>query len=1253
MRDDWGAFFYLRNRATGRSGRRVPATAAVPDHYAVDFLEDRRGSPAPTGDIATTLEIVVSPEDDAEIRRLSLANHGPAPVEIGTDFLRRDRAGPARRRCRPSGVFQPVCGHRIFTPGRGLVARRRPRGAGEPERWAGQVLAGVAADAGVEYETDRMRCLGRGRGVRSPLALQDGGPLGNSVGPVLDPVFCFRVRLRIEPGAVAHTVFTTFVAQNRDDLQELALKYRDPALFDRVSALAWTQAQVQLRHLRIATDEAQLFQALANRLLYADAALRPSGAVLALNTLGQRALWRHGISGDRPMVLARIGDAGQRALAEQLLRAQEYWRAKRLAVDLVFLCEQDASYAEELGGLLESLARAQRALSGAGPDPVRGAVAVVRADWLDEADRLLLRSSARVVLAGWRGTLAEQLLRRARGPAGYAPLRRPWTGAGPADLDALAGPDPSTLEFFNGLGGFTDGGRDYVVRLGPGQSTPLPWTNVIANPDFGFLVTESGGGYTWSLNSRENPLTPWSNDPVGDPPGEAFYLRDEDSGELWCPTALPIRVEGGHYLIRHGQGYSRFDHASHGIHSALTQCVDPADPVKVSILRLRDTSGRPRRLSVVAYAEWALGNSRPAAAPYVVTESDPATGALLARNPWSAEFGGRVAFADLGGRPTAWTASREEFLGRNGGLDAPAGLLGRRAGLRRRCGAGLDPCAALQTGIELGPGGTAEVVFLLGQGADRAGALDLIRRHRAIPAAETLERARRAWDERLGALQIQTPDRGLDLLVNRWLVYQALGCRVWARAAFYQAGGAYGFRDQLQDGMALAAADPAGVRAHLLRAAGRQFPEGDVQHWWHPPTGRGVRTHCSDDRLWLPVAAVRYLDVSGDAAVLDEEIPFIDGPPLPPEREDAYFEPTLSEVRASLYEHCARALDASLALGPHSLPLIGAGDWNDGMNRVGQAGRGESVWLAWFLISALEAFIPLAAARDDAGRADRWRGHAERLKAAAEAAAWDGAWYRRAWFDDGTPLGSAANAECRIDSLPQSWAALSGAADPERARRALDAVWERLVRGGDSLVLLFDPPFRRGADPDSHATPDPGYIAGYPPGTRENGGQYTHAAVWCALAETRLDNGSGAVELLRMLNPVYRGADKAGREAYRGEPYVLAADVHAGPEHARRAGWTWYTGAAGWYYRTAVEGVLGLELRAGTLFVDPCPPTAWPGFAASLRRGSARYGIAVENPQGVRRGVAALELDGEALPPQGGIPLADDGREHRVRVVMG
>jgi len=1242
--DDWGSYIFLRDVASGEVWSATYQPIGVePETYEVTFNEDRTEFARRDGGLSTTLEVLVSAEDDAEVRRVTISNFGDQPREVEvTSYAELVLASQAADVVHPA--FSKLFTETEHLAGLGaILATRRRRVPTEPQVWAAHLAVVDGEAAGKrEFETDRARFLDRGGSIRAPGAVMGGRPLSGATGAVLDPIFALRRRVRIAPSATARIDFWTMVASSREEILVLVDKHHDVGAFERAATLAWTQAQVQLHHLGIGRDEAGQYQRLAGHLVYAAPMLRPPSEAIESGSGGQPGLWPLGISGDLPIILVRISDINQLDVAREALQAVEYWRMKRFSVDLVILNERGSSYVQDLQIALETLVRASQSRPQIGEERLPGHIFVLRADLISPEARALLASVARVVLLGERGRLADQI---ERAPEARPLPRAVAKRAAPASELQVPRPSPG-VEYFNGLGGFTEGGREYVTILGPGQSTPAPWINVIANTGFGFQVSAEGSGYAWSVNSREHQLTPWSNDPVTDLPGQAFYLRDEETGRLWSPTALPIRDEAATYVARHGWGYSRFEHASHGIAAELLEYAPLADPIKISRLKLRNTTRRTRRLSLTAYVEWVLGASRGAGAPFVATRVDPATRALLASNPWNPAFEHRVAFADLCGLQTSWTGDRREFIGRNGALASPAALINGTS-LSGRVGSGLDPCAALQTTVEIAPNGVAEIVFFLGDAQDEAEAQSLIARYRRADLDAVLAEVKAFWDKTTGAVQVKTPDRSMDIMLNGWLIYQTLACRVWARSAFYQAGGAYGFRDQLQDCMALATVRPSMTREHLLRAASRQFVEGDVQHWWLQHSGQGVRTRISDDRVWLAYAAAHYVGVTADAAVLDEIVPFLAGQTLEPDESERFFQPTVSDETASLYEHCARALDASLEVGAHGLPLIGGGDWNDGMNRVGEGGRGESVWLGWLLHAALDAFASIADVRGDATRAANWRTHMRALATAFESQAWDGDWYRRGWFDDGTPLGSATNEECRIDSIAQSWAVISGAARPDRVAQAMAAVDRELILPHDGLALLFKPPF-------NHTPLDPGYIKGYPPGVRENGGQYTHAALWSVMAFATLGEGDKAAALFWILNPINHARTRTDMHRYKVEPYVVAADIYAAPGHVGRGGWTWYTGSAGWMQRAGVESILGLRIEGDALRLDPCIPRSWPRFEITLRHGASRYEIVVENPQSVQRGIAAAELDGAKITARPlSIPLKDDGAVHRLQVQLG
>jgi cyclic beta-1,2-glucan synthetase len=1015
--------------------------------------------------------------------------------------------------------------------------------------------------------------------------------------------------------------------------------------FDRAHA----QSEVEMRNLDLEVADVEDFMRLLSVLVYPHRALRADADTLSANRLGQAGLWRFGISGDYPIVLVRVGRDEDVALVRELVRAHAYWRHRQIKIDLVILNQKAAGYAQELN---DQLARVIAQMESEAWVNRRGGIFVVGGGQVDEDSRVLLHTAARAVLDAGRGSLHEQLESMLARPSALPALQPTEVGGHREPTPPV--PRPDALAFDNGYGGFDPEGREYIVYHQTGSReretadwTPAPWINVIANSRLGCLVSDTGLGYTWAVNSGENRLTPWGNDPVTNQPPEALYLRDEETGHVWTPTPLPAG-EDGPYLVRHGPGYSAFEHHSHGLKQELTVFVAPEAPVKVVRLRLENAWNRGRRLTGTFYAEWVLGVHRDQAQQYIVSQYHTETAALLAQNPYSAEFGERVAFVAASEEPHGVTADRTEFLGRRGMQSDPAAL--ERVGLSGRVGPGLDPCAAVQVHVELEPGEAKEIFFVLGQGENRDAAVELIKRVRDPEAvAAAWEETRDRWESILGTVTVDTPDAAMDRVLNGWLLYQALSCRVWGRSALYQSGGAYGFRDQLQDVMSLLHAAPEIAREHILRSCRHQFEAGDVLHWWHPPSGRGVRTRISDDLVWLPFVTAEYVETTGDAVILDEELPFRRGEPLAPDEQERYGHYELTEETASVYEHCLRALDEASTAGRHGLPLIGAGDWNDGMNHVGAGGEGESVWLGWFLHMALTRFAVVCERRGDADRAAELREQAAAYREALERSAWDGEWYIRATYDDGTPLGSSRNLECKIASMAQSWAVLSKAGEPERREQAMASVADWLVQenGEDTpgLILLFTPPFD---ETDRY----PGYIKGYPPGIRENGGQYTHAALWAVWAYTELGQGDRATRLFQLLNPVNHADTPEKIERYRVEPYVVAADVYSAERYFGRGGWTWYTGSSGWMYRLGIEAILGLRKHGDRLRIEPCIPSEWPGFQMTYRYGETVYEIEVENPDGVSCGVRAIRVDGERVPDEG-VPLGDDGGRHLVRVTMG
>ena len=1230
--DDWGSFIYLKDTRSSRvwSAGHVPVMKAG-DSYAASFSEEKAEFTRSDAVFTTNMECIVSPEDNAEARRITITNRGRFLREIElTTYTELVIAPAASDEAHP--VFSKMFVETEFLPDHGaLVATRRQRTSTEPKIWVAQFLSFKNKVWGeLEYETDRGAFIGRGQSSRMPHALTNGEPLAGNSGTVLDPIFAFRQRLRIPAGRQVHGTLWTVVADSRDTALDLVDRHRQSTAYERAKMLAWTQSQIQLRHLSITNDDANLYQTLASHLIYVNQALRLPSKIIIQHLGSQSSLWSQSISGDRPMLLLRIDDVEDITMVHQVLQAFEYWKAKGFIADLVILNDRMSSYVQDLQSAIDTMLRKANSLKSTNQ------VYLLRADMIAQETLRVVASAARVVLHARRGSLAQQLgrLREVNYVVKENVAVEPTSRVKPVPT--------GNLEFFNGYGGFAADGREYVTVLNADKHTPAPWINVVANVNFGFHASSESCGFTWFGNARENQITAWSNDPVTNKPSEVFYIKDLKNNILMSPTLAPIQSKQGIHRARHGFGYTVYERNVHDLDIELLQLVPLDDAVKLSQLKITNTGTATRSLSVTFYADWVLGRARSASAPFVITSIDENTGSMLARNPWRNEEGQQVAFVDMGGEQTSWCGDRREFVGTHGELSAPDGLLSSKK-LSNSVGAGIDPCCAMQTTIEIPAGQSAEVIVILGAANSVTEARTLIADYRSKKPFEVLEEVKNYWAETLTAVQVKTSDRSFDVIMNGWLQYQTLACRMWARSAFYQASGAYGFRDQLQDSMSLLTTRPEIAREHILRAASRQFIQGDFQHWWLPATGMGVRTHISDDTVWLAYCVDRYIIVTGDAAILEEPVTFLEGQSLEAGQHDAFFRPSVSDESASLYEHCARALDKSLATGEHGLPLFGTGDWNDGMNRVGENGKGESVWLGWFLLHTLKAFSARAAERKDQKRSQIWSTHFEQLHQSMERHSWDGMWYLRGYYDDGTPLGSSESDECRIDAIAQSWAVISGAAQTTRAEQAMEQFYQLLVKPEDKLVQLFTPPFDKGVK-------DPGYVKAYPPGLRENGGQYTHGVIWSIFAHTLLGQHDRAERLFSMINPINHSLNEADARTYRVEPYVIAADVYAAKQHMGRGGWTWYTGSASWMYRAGLEAILGVERKVNSLHVKPTLPQTWNDAQISVKFGGSIYRLKY-----IRSDVAddivqpnvKRVSDGEYV-----VDMIDDGKEHSIELTV-
>ncbi len=1234
--DNWGSFCFIRDLESNLfwSSAYQPSLQQGENYEAV-FSQGRAEFRRRDFNLETHTEIVVSPEDDVELRRVHITNRSRKKriLEI-TSYSEVVLAAPATDKAHPafSNLFVQT---EIREQRDAIQCTRRPRSEEEKNPFMFHLMKVHDAEVtNISFETDREKFIGRGNTIQSPEIMKQTDPLQNSSGSVLDPIVSIQYRIVLEGNESVTVDILTGMADTKQTCNDLIDKYQERHLFNRILELAWTHSQVILHQINATEADAQSYARLAGSIIFSNQLFRADPAVIIKNRRGQSGLWSYSISGDLPIVLVQIEDSDNIDLVKQMIQAHAYWRLKGLIVDLVIWNDDHGGYRQVLHNQIQDLIT-----PGMGNElrDQPGGIFIRSAEQVSNEDRLLFQAVAHVVISDKYGTLEEQLNKRNKLKTAI-PYFSPTKFYPSVDTQV----EPRTdLEFFNGLGGFTTDGKEYVITTTANSRTPAPWINMLANPDFGSIVSESGQSYTWVDNAHEIRLTPWNNDPITDLKGEAFYLKDEESGRLWSPAPLPCRGNSA-YITRHGFGYSVFEHSEDGIDSVMTMYVDIEAPVKYIVIKIRNHSGRQRRISATGYVEWVLGDLRDKYQMHTITELDERSGAILARNHYSNEFENRIGFFDVDGTNKTITTDRTEFIGRNGTMSNPDGL--NRARLSGKTGAALDPCAVIQVAFTLGEDEEKEVIFRLGAGKSLPHVLDIIKASEGPEVAhQALEKVYEYWKKTLSAVQIKTPDQALNILANGWLNYQTLASRIWGRSGFYQSGGAFGFRDQLQDVLSLLHTQPALVRAQIILAASRQFKEGDVQHWWHPPGGRGVRTTCSDDYLWLPFVTANYIDATADKAILDEQVNFLEGRLLNDGEESYYDLPIRSDVSAGLYEHCMIAIEHALKFGEHGLPFMGSGDWNDGMDKVGMHGKGESVWLAFFLYDILIKFIPVAQLKKDEPFANKCKAAAEALRINIRQHAWDGEWYLRAYFDDGSPLGSKENEECKIDSIAQSWSVLSKAGDEDRIKKAMQSADEHLVQKDDGLIQLFDPPFNK-------SNMNPGYIKGYVPGVRENGGQYTHAAVWLLMAFAKTGNHKRTWELLQMINPLNHGNTVDKIAVYKTEPYVIAADVYAEPMHKGQGGWTWYTGSAGWMYQLIIGSFIGLRKEADHLYFEPCVPAEWKTFDVNYRFKETNYHIGFKQSVATEKRMV-VKTDG-LIQQDNRVRLLNDLQTHDVTIEL-
>lgn len=1223
--DNSGMFFYIKNITSNKywSTTYEPCKSEG-DYYKVDFSIDKGCFYTKHDDIESKLEVVVSLEDDVDIRKLTLKNTGDKEelLEI-TSYMETTLTSFAGDTAHPS--FSNLFIQTEFDEeSETLLSKRRPRVKnGEiPFLYHKAIVSGNRED-NISYETSRVDFIGRNRDLNYPKALEEDN-LKNNIGIVLDPIMSIRTKVRLQENEKKIIYFITGISESKEDALKLSREYSNIKKLEKAFTIYNRGMQVELRNLSITENQANIYQELASYILFLNDKRKDREDYIKNINKHQKDLWAYGISGDLKIILLEIRNDDDLDTVRFVLKMHNYFRIQGLKTDLIIYNDEEDSYDKPLQNSINQIIS-----STASRDMInkQGGIFIHnKATMLSEIKDFLIGISAiyidsekgielRNLKSVDRKNIDEELLEDED-----KILLKKNLEDNETQLESLEEID---LDFFNGYGGFDKKDCSYVIKLSNYTSTPAPWINVISNDNFGFFISETGASHTWYKNSRENKITPWSNDWVKDPLGEAIYIRDNTLGTYFSITPKPVRDEG-EYIIRHGFGYSSFSHNTKDINSSMTVFAPRDENLKIQKVVLENKSNEDKEISVFYYAQLVLGVLNYDTSKYITTYNKG--NYIYGQNPYSEFFGNLKAYSTiLGGESLSFTCDRKEFIGASRSLESPKGL--EYKNLKGEFGSALDPCLVTECKINIKKGEKREIVILLGEEEKEDNIQNIIEKYSNISNVyEELNKTKAYWRDFLGNISVKTENKSMDYLLNGWLLYQNYSCRYLARTAFYQSGGAYGFRDQLQDSMSLGLIDPNITKTQILRSASRQYLEGDVQHWWHPVINSGIRTRFSDDLLWLPFVTEEYIKVTGDYSILKEKALYLEDEPLKEGEDERYTIVNQSSKEGSIYEHCIKAIEKSLKFGVHNIPLMGSGDWNDGMSTVGNKGKGESVWLGWFLYKILSDFEDLANYMNDEEKINKYKDIKEFIRENIEKNAWDGKWYKRAYFDDGTPLGSKENEECKIDSLSQSFALISGGGDKERGKKAIESTIENLVDEELGLIKLLSPPFEK-------SKLEPGYIKGYVAGVRENGGQYTHAATWVILALTKLNMGDKALKYFNMINPINHTRTEAECEKYKLEPYVMAADVYIREPHGGRGGWSWYTGTAGWMYKVGLENILGFTKYKGEGYkINPCVPSEWSGFAININNEKEQYKITVKKGTENKIIINGKEIKGDIIP---------------------
>ena len=1234
---DQGIFFYIKDIETNDIWSATGEENC--DKCTIQFMPDKNQFEKTKNGIKTKLKITVDANEPVEIRRLKIKND----TEKEKIFEVTSYFEPVLSRKEQDYAHQAF--NNLFLVYKydeeldAIVVKRRARDIHQDKKvfLIAKMQTNCEKIGETEFEINKEKFIGRNN-LGLPIMIRNSNPLSKKDGLTTEGIIALKNTVKVQPGEEVFVDLLLSVEYDKQTAIDNIKKYNITENITREFEIVKAKTEAEARYLEVKGKDIDIYQTIMSYVLF-DNPLRQNQQ-LGYKVYEQKDLWKYGISGDLPIITVTIKYVNDLYVIKQVIKAYEYLKIKNIKVELVIINEENYSYENYIRDEIESAILNSHL---AYMKNIYGGIFVLSKSEMDIQDVNLIKFVSTIVIDSHLGTLEniiqdmeEEVLDNYRivEKSEIKTMEEDTT----KDVDILS--NTQNVKYYNEYGAFSEDGKEYIIRTNNDNKVPTTWSHIMANEKFGTVVTESNGGYTWYKNSRLNRVTSWNNSSSVNIPSEAIYLKDLDNGRIWSPTAMP-KPDDKNYNAIFGFGYAKYIHSSDDILQELEVFVPQDESVKINILTLKNNAPKKKKVKIVYYLKPVLGEDEIKSDGYIKLQYEENANVLIAKNLYKTEEFENIVYVSSSEKIKSFTGNKKSFLGK-GGITNPSGL--HRMALDNDNGLGKKTCMAIELEVEIESFSDKKISIVMGADDNIVNAKDIAYKYSKVQNCNMeLSKTKNKWNELLGRVQINTPYESLNIMLNGWTMYQTIVSRLLGRSGFYQSGGAFGFRDQLQDAFATKYIDTQILYNQIIKHSKHQFIEGDVEHWWHEENNRGIRTKFSDDLLWLPFAVIQYISYTGDYNILKVKTPYLQGAELQQHEKEKYDKYLPGDVEETIYEHCKKAIDRACNFGENGLPKIGIGDWNDGFSNIGPEGKGESVWLGFFLYMILEGFVKISENKHDKKNATKYREIMDRLRNYLNNNGWDGRWYKRAFADNGDVYGSMENEECKIDSIAQSWSVISGVGEENKKISAMESLEKHLVDTENGIIKLLDPPFYKGKL-------EPGYIKAYLPGVRENGGQYTHAAIWAIIAEAMLGKGDKAVELYRMITPIEHSRTKEAANKYKVEPYVIAADVYSYQNLAGCGGWTWYTGSSSWYYLAGIQYLLGLNINHNIMTIRPCIPKEWEEYSIRFKFGESIYNIKVKNPNRKNTGVERVILDGTEIEKE--IKLDGSGKIFNIEVIM-